>query len=347
MRIFLLLLFTTGLLSAQSDILVYESFDYADYNPMFCLGDTVNGWRGPWRREIGDDGIIRKGDLVPSNTLPVSGRAVLEFVRAGIRYNRAIVPVEDDGQVLWMAYDVDFKPGSTANNVGNVTFTKGGNQVFTVGRKFGNRKIGLVWPGVGNYNTNVDAEGLHRLVIKIQFSGNVGEEQAWLWVDPDTFSGEGEPTIATADLRVPSGGLPGLRLNQGFDGVQLKVEGTPPLKVDFDNLILGKTYAAIDPAFIVSTSGPQIQTFPLRVSPNPGIGLLMVEWEMPRPGPMKLAVMDLRGSVLHQQPARNYSAGLHTMDLDLRQYGLPTGSYLLRLSSPGYQTSTKIILSKD
>ncbi|MEM9258263.1 MAG: T9SS type A sorting domain-containing protein [Bacteroidota bacterium] len=346
MRIILLVLFTSCL-TAQSDVLVYESFDYADYNPMFCLGDTTNGWLGSWSREIGDDGIIQKGDLFNAETLPVSGRASLEFVRAGIRYNRAIEPIEDNGQALWIAFEVDFLPGSAANNVGNVTFTKGGNQVFTVGRKFGNRKIGLVWPGVGNYNTNVDAEGLHRLVVKIQFSGNVGEEQAWLWVDPETFGSDGEPTVATADLRVPSGGLPGLRLNQGFDGVQLKVEGNPPLKVDFDNLILGKTYAAVDPAFIVSTSGPQIQTFPLQVVPNPGIGLLTLQWDMPRTAPLEISVMDLRGRGLLRLPARNYSAGLRTMDLDLRQYGLPTGSYLLRLSSPGYQTSAKIILSKN
>ncbi|WP_020570145.1 T9SS type A sorting domain-containing protein [Neolewinella persica] len=342
MRVLLLLLFSISL-SAQSEVLVYETFDYAAYNPMFCLGDTINGWTGPWTRETGDDAIIRGGDLVPTTVIPTSGRASLEFIRAGIRYNRPIDLIEDDGQALWISYDVDFRAGSVANNVGNVTFTRGSNQVFTVGRKFGNRKIGLVWPGAGNYNTDIDAEGLHRLVVKIQFSGDSGDELAWLWVDPDTFNDAGEPTAETADITVPTTGLPGLRLNIGIDGVQLKVEGTPPLEVDFDNLILGRTFRAVDPDYIVGTRNVSQVKFPVKLFPNPTNGPIGIEWEMPMTGPLAISLYDHTGRRLRQFATRSYPAGPQHITLSLADRKLPAGSYLLRLATPGFQTTQPII----
>lgn len=321
-----------------------ETFDYAPLNPIFCLGDTTNGWAGPWLRETGDDAIIRRGDLRIITPQPgFSHKGSLPFVRAGIRYNRRLAEVvRDNGEVIWLAFDIDFRPESAADNVGNVTLTRGGGQVLSVGRKYGNRKIGLAWPGAGNYNTDIEAEGAHRLVVKIQFSGDTGDEQAWLWVDPDTTNGEPRPE--TADLTVPSDNLPGLRMNIGFDGVQLKNEGVPPLRTDYDNIFLGRTYKDVDPDFVVSENNPTAGRIPLSVSPNPSAGPLTARWSLPTATKLNVMVFDATGRMVKALPARIYSAGDNALEFLKSTDVLPAGTYQLSIRGPGVLATASFIL---
>ena len=327
------------------NVIVRETFDYAPLNPLFCIGDTTAGFLNEWTREIGDDAIIRRGNLVTTGESDGgSHRAALEFRRAGIRYNRAIPRIQDDGDELWLAVDMDFRPGSVANNVANVTLTRAGNQAIAVGRKFGNRKIGLVFPGAGGYNTAVDAEGLHRLVLRIRFSGDTGNEEAWLWVDPTDFNAAGEPTDVSADLFIGTDAAPALRLNIGLDGVQLKNEGTPPLFVDYDNLVLARTYAATDPDFSTSTLSPTVANLPLTVYPNPTGGPLTVSWQMPAAGALTLALYDGAGRRVAQRPTRPFTAGHHTLSLDREVTDLPAGSYLLQMSSARLRGAAQVVI---
>ncbi|MTB50357.1 T9SS type A sorting domain-containing protein [Lewinella sp. W8] len=340
------LLVQTLVLTGQSEQLVREVFDYAALNPMFCLGDTTDGFLGPWTREIGDDAIILRGSLGETGAATDLGnRATLEFIRAGIRYNRPITRIQDDGNDLWVAVDMDFRPGSAANNVANLTLTRAGSQAIAIGRKFGNRKIGLVFHNATNYNTDVDAEGLRRLVLRIRFSGDTDNEEAWLWVDPDEFDANGEPTDASADLTITRTSSPALRLNIGIDGVQLKNEGTPPLLVDYDNLILARTYAALSPDYLISTTSPRaVTTLPLTVYPNPATGPLTVTWDMPERETLLLELLDLQGKVIWRQAPTSFSSGRQSVRIPTTN--LPDGTYLVRSSSASYRGAARVVVSR-
>lgn len=330
---------------AQEEVLVREQFDYAAFNPLFNLMGGDRGWDGPWVRSVGDDAILRRGSLGSMVDNSVGTYASLEFVRAGIRYDRDINRIQDDGKVLWLAFDINFAPGSVANNVGNVTLTRAGNQVFSVGRKFGNRKIGLVWPGASGYKTDVDAEGLHRLVVKIQFSGDTEEEKAWLWVDPDSFNASGEPMESEADIAVPQPGMPPLRLNIGIDGVQLKVEGTPPLKVGYDNLVLARSFAATAADYVVSNRPTYSSMVPLTIYPNPSPGPVTVSWFQPRSEQVVLRVTDSSGRLVAKHQPGLLPVGQQVISLPALEQ-LPSGSYFLLLSSPSFSSRASLIISK-
>ncbi len=335
MKLLLLSLFTALSLSLaaqqNADLLVYEPFDYAVFNPIWCLETGGSGWTGPWLRAIGDDAIIRAENLdYPGLTVDEGNYCAVEFVRAGIRYNRAIEPILDEGQTLWVSVLMDWRPGGNPNAVGNITLLKDGDQAFTFGRKFGNQLIGVVYaPNVTGYNTTVAAQGLHWVVLKIQFSGDSGDEQAWLWIDPDPTT---EPQPATADLAIPQTGMPDLQINGGFDGVQLKNEGTPPLLMGYDEFRMGNTFQAINP-LISALNNPAITgLMDFRVFPNPTIGSVRVTFTQPAVGPVTLRLLDAVGRTVQTRRLPSLPAGRQELRLDLPSH-LAAGTYFLQVRS--------------
>ena len=302
---------------SQSEAMVYEPFDYALLTPL-NWAEGGEGWETEWNRAVGDDIIIREGnlpyegwDIEPGNHLSI------DFVRAGLRYNRKIELIPDDGGTLWASVIMNFLPGNNVNNVGNITLTRNGNQVITFGQKYGNQRFGLVWPGATQYNTDIPTEGLHWLVVKIQFSGDNGPEQAWLWVDPPT---EAEPLEAEADLAVPQPGFPNLSLNFGIDGVQVKAEGNAPLRMDMDELRLGRTFAAVSPFLLTSSTAPE-QAAGLFLFPNPTKSAFHVRG-LKEAG--QLMIYDMNGRLIRSQSVK---AGTNTIPISY----LSTGPYAIKI----------------
>ena len=287
-----------------------------------------------------------RGNLF-ATTLPedTTHRVIVPFRRAGIRYNRTFRRINDDGQTIWIACDLDFGAGGPNGNVGNLTLTRAGGQQLSVGKKFGNGKIGVVVPNVNGYDTDVDAVGAHRIVLKIQFSGDTDNERAWLWVDPgpEDLTTAGELDETTATLTLPQDGLPGPRLNIGLDGAQLKVEGTPPLRVAFDNLAIGTTYRSVDPAFTTSDRVPETTDFPFVVYPNPTGGPLRAEFSLPAATRLRVSLLDVAGREVATLPAADYAAGFHALDLAGLTARQPAATYLLRLSGP-HLSATRMLM---
>lgn len=332
--LFLLPLLAVG----QTDsLLVHEPFDYAPFNPLWCAPNGAGtGWVSEWRRETGDDAILLAGNL-GAGEVDTGTHALIDFVRAGVRYNRFIDPIRDEGQELWMSVVLDFGAGDAAGNVGNVTLTRGGQQVFSFGRKFGNRRFGLVWPGAPDYATDVATDGLHRLVVLLAFSGDEDNEQAWLWIDPPA---DREPDPANADLAISADASPGLSINRGFSAIQLKVEGTPPLRVGYDELRLGTSFAAVSPAGVVSTTEDLLPYLPLTIFPNPTAGSLSIILPQAVPGPVGYELYDANGRQLLSQ-AGTYPG--RELLLDLATLHLPTGIYTLRLKTSAYRSVARIV----
>jgi hypothetical protein len=344
--LFLLLLFSSCL-TAQSDILLSENFNsYAPLNGMFELNGG-EGWAGPWTRETGDDGIIQRGDIGPREQT-ITGQethASLDFVRAGIRYNRPIELIQDDGRDLWITVVMDWSTGGVAENVGNVTLTRSGSQVLSFGRKFGNRKIAFVLPGGISFESDVLAEGIHLLLVKIEFSGDTGRERAYLWVDPsDVDQPAGGPALASADVSIPEGAL---SLNSGINGVQLKVEGTPPLKVGYDDLAMGRTFQSVLGDYVISNQNPGINRLPLRVSPVPSNGEVRLQWTMPIADSARTELFDQNGRLTQLLGVRTYPAGEQSTTLNLSGLNLPSGTYVLRVSGSNWLATERIVYVGD
>ncbi|MEM7572137.1 MAG: T9SS type A sorting domain-containing protein [Bacteroidota bacterium] len=324
------------------DLLVYEGFNYAEMNTIWCLNSQGIGWTGAWERVQGDDAIIRADNLeIPGMNLDPGNHCAIDFIRAGVRYNRPIDEIADDGQTVWVSVIMDFKPDPHPNNVGNITLIKDGNQVFTFGRKFGNGRIGTVWPGSTSYNTDISTEGLKWMVLKIRFSGDSGQEQAWLWIDPDPQS---VPLESTADLIMPQAGMPALRINSGFDGVQLKVEGTPPLRVSYDEFRIGRSFAAISPAL---TSQNEISSAPigLQLFPNPTQDEIGFEFVLPQVQALGFSLFDTAGRQVFRQADQRFPEGYTRGSLNITAQDLAPGLYYLQVQGGRYLETKRIIIN--
>lgn len=327
---------------AQSDTaFVYESFDYPAFNPLECK-EGGKGWTSPWTRVTGDDLITRAENLpVAGSPMRTGSHCAIEFVNAGLRYNRSIDLIRDDGQVLWAGVIMEFMPGNNANNVGNITLLRNGNQVFTFGQKYGSQQFGVIWPpNVTNYNTNVNTQGLHWVVLKIQFSGDNQEEQAWLWIDPDPLT---EPQAATADLTVPKAGAPSLTLNFGFDAVQIKAEGVAPLRMAMDELMMGRSFEAIKP-FSATTAieSPLISDF--SVFPNPASDLLQLSFDLAQAMDLNLHIISMDGRVVYTEKLSRLGNGPHTHQVDLASAALAEGCYVLQVEGEGLMMNKLLII---
>ena len=291
MRLIFILLLLNFLANAQ--LYIHEPFDYADLNPLdWATGGA--GWSGEWTRGTGDDIIVRAENLPYLNLNDSEGNYLAaHYEVVGLRYHRPLVSVPDTGQVIWIAFLMREDEASNPNSVSNITLTKGGNQVFSIGKKFGNERFGLVWPNAPNYNSTINVEGLHWVVTKLQFSGNNQSESAWMWIDPDPESDE--PLDSEADLAVPQPGMTDLNINFGFDGVQVKVEGNGPVYADFDELRIGTSFTDVNP--FASTSIEQVsKPESILVYPNPTRSIIHLD--LPEPQEVTISLFDTSGKLV-------------------------------------------------
>ena len=344
MRFLLLLcaLFPALTLYSQDTALVRETFDYATFNPLFVLGGEGEGWTGPWERLNGDIAVVRRANLGDDGPARPRGYASFDFVRDNMRCERKMTRVQDDGDDLWVAYTVDFgTAGGPTNNVANLTLTRAGNQVLSFGRTFGGGRIGLVWPNAAAVNSTVAAEGVRRLVIRIRFSGDTGNEEVTLWIDPPADGAEPDP----ADAALTVGPDNGPRLNIGLDGVQLKVEGTPPLLVGFDNIFVGRNYTAVSPD-LTSLRPRAYRDLPLKVFPNPTDGPLTVAFTTPAAGPLNVELYDATGRRLRSRREVLPGAGSQSIELSGLTAGLPEGNYTLVVVTGGARGIASLSLAR-
>lgn len=89
---------------------------------------------------------------------------------------------------------------------------------------------------------------------------------------------------------------------------------------------------------------PAARLYP--VYPNPAeAGPATVGFSLPQPVPVTLTVTDAQGHVVHRLArARSYGSGTHT--LALPTMGLPAGIYFVRLETPSFTETQKLVLLK-
>ncbi len=318
--------------------IVCEDFELAVMNPLECSDLSGYGWTGAWRREIGDDVIISDRDLCPES-VDCDGNHSLSAhqVRAGLRYERSMGTIRDQGQTVWMSVLMDFDAGSDAEGVITVALQRGSLQELSVGKKFGNQLIGLVWPEASNYNTDIPAEGLHWLVLRIDFSGDSEGEKVWLWVDPSPTA---TPSTDNADIAVPQAGMSDIKINAGINLVQIKAEGRAPQLADIDDIKIGASFQAVSPALV--TSIQTVQRDILRSYPTPTSGMVYVEVPVSEriDG---VALHSLGGELIYEWAMSDMSSADGRIEIFLPSH-LPSGHYTMQIIAQSGQVYTTPIV---
>lgn len=91
-------------------------------------------------------------------------------------------------------------------------------------------------------------------------------------------------------------------------------------------------------------SGDIISTRELmgEIYPNPGKSLVYIPLYLPASGKIKLVISDLSGRIMELIMDQHLPAGQHTKQISVDH--LPEGIYLLKLESPGYSVTKKLVV---
>ncbi len=179
---------------ARAFPVAYDGFDYAT-GVLSGQNGGIGDWKNPWS---GDSSIIV---MSPGYTYTDSKSIPLDVVGNHIEidadygsvktvnryFNQTLGTITE---TFWMGAIIDGSTGSDIHNVSlgvGVYFGQGGKVTGSTTWQLSDQD-GLV------ADTGIDASGSAFLVIRVDFMA--GDEQAWLWVNPDL---DVEPDLALAD----------------------------------------------------------------------------------------------------------------------------------------------------
>jgi hypothetical protein len=252
--------FVTALQGVNAQIIASEDFNYT-------VGSTIGGanggtgWAGPWTIITGNNKSIiadsiknfrtgkATGTVLDANYPPTSGSVRMERELA--------TPITDNGNTYWFGVDAVYEgtAGNNANVVALVntaaTAATGPNgQLVLIGKQPASTGTGFLGLGTAPSTAVVTQkkkiQDTYWMVVKVKFSGDAAADTVYLFLNPDPAV---EPVNSKADVvyTVATG------LNGGFNGIYVKVEGTPTgLRAKYDNMILGNTYSDIIPTAVNS-----------------------------------------------------------------------------------------------
>jgi hypothetical protein len=248
------LLFTSTI-SAQAQVIASEDFNYT-------VGSTIGGanggtgWGGPWTIITGNNKTVIADSIKNFRTGKATGTVLdVNFPPSAgnVRMERALAtPITDNGNTYWFGVDAAYE-GAAGNNVNVVALVNtaatvaagAAGQLILIGKQPASTGTGFLGlgtpPSTAIVTQKKKIQDTYWMVVKVKFSGNAAADTVYLFLNPDPAM---EPVNSKADVvyTVATG------LNAGFNGIYVKVEGTPTgLRAKYDNMILGNTYADIIP----------------------------------------------------------------------------------------------------
>ncbi|MEM7548571.1 MAG: T9SS type A sorting domain-containing protein [Bacteroidota bacterium] len=250
----LFFIFFICLSTAQITAQVIASDNFDSYTPSNNIGGGTGGtgWAAPWEIITGDDKAVIADSIKNFRTGIATGTVLdVDFLEAGnnVRMDRRLAtPITDDGNTYWLAFDANYE-GTVGGNASVVSFANtaatapGGpdGQLIIFGRvaQGDGQSFGVGFNSGNNRASTPKASGAHWIVAKLEFSGDAAEDTVYLFINPDPSI---EPTNDMADAKFGS-----TALNDGFDGIFIKNEGTVGVRTTYDNLILGNNFSDVFP----------------------------------------------------------------------------------------------------
>jgi hypothetical protein len=100
---------------------------------------------------------------------------------------------------------------------------------------------------------------------------------------------------------------------------------------------------------VTGAAPPASRRAAVRAAPNPFNPQTTLHFSLPRAGPARLAVFDLRGRRVRTLVAGRLAAGEHAVRWNGRDgagRAAPSGVYLVRLAADGMAASTRVLLAR-
>jgi hypothetical protein len=101
----------------------------------------------------------------------------------------------------------------------------------------------------------------------------------------------------------------------------------------------------IDTQIVIITGMEEYGNFQaglLHAAPNPATATTVVTYTMPESGHMQLELYNLLGEKVADLGSGNESEGDHNVTLDFQALGLSSGSYIVRLTTPGHYSTMQV-----
>ncbi|WP_235296934.1 sulfatase-like hydrolase/transferase [Portibacter marinus] len=328
--------------------MVTETFNYEPGSLLQGAGKNDGNWSGPWIMQGtlgGNQSIIEKESIEIDNDLITSGNKYHVYYKNNntrIRLDRKLKgPITSNGSTYWISYISDVGSDNAPNNVSNVTLVNSSEtgekaMLLSIGRLYGNRRIGLSTPADGQRkDVNKFDIGTHWIVCKIVTSPEEDEDQFYMWVDPLTTE---EPQESEADVTLSS-----RVLANRADVVRIRTEGAggnqAPLEKNFDELKI-----ALEWTGIVS---PVKEVIPgqgnITIWPNPVRKELSFSLELQTNSEVNAYILSADGDTLQVFEPRFVPAQTSTNTLILNQ-NISSGYYFLHLKINGQSFTRKIVV---
>lgn len=320
-----------------------EPFDYQPGTPL----EGENGGSGfalPWEKVTGFDHAIEEQEIgwevAENRSVPPLLSLPHEANNTNCRFVRRLdYPYLDNGATYWlgMLMEVDY---STNGNVAQLFLADAGaigptgpaGQLLLIGKSFQQNLFTLGRQAEYQTASGNPAAGSYFAVLRIQMSGDAGPEQISLWLDPPL--GVQPPATSEADITAS------YTLNQGWNAIGVKVEGSAGIQMKVDDIALGTSYQAVLPALLTYTKEAAGRSA-LRLFPNPGNGKAAISI----PGTDRIdsiQVFDWQGRLLRQLRGPFYD----TEELKLLPANTPTGQYLVQCFSASKRYTAIYLKSK-
>ncbi len=225
--------------SAPVKLALYEPFDYDLNQELNMLGEAGNGWGSSWEvfEGTGADMTIQEPLEYPG--VPAVGNRLEGALTKGegLRASRLLNPRwEDNGDTIWLSFlfQID-NPSSLSDSWQGISIFNGSDERILIGKDWGENKLGFNGYGIGGFVSSTSAFTGDQvwMVFKIETSGDASNENAYLWINPDTLK---EPNVDSADIARQ------VQINSGFDKIVCHMGNTAGITCAFDEIRLGYSF---------------------------------------------------------------------------------------------------------
>ena len=324
----------TPVVISDNRIPAREGFDYT-VGDLLVNRNGGHGFAAPWEDRNNFNHQISDQSLDFGNALNTEAPVAGLFHQGNGTNNRYVrrlaTPYPDDGSVYWFGAVLDME-FSNNGNVAQVFLADAdqlgpsgpAGQLLLMGKTFQNDRFSLGASGNFSSLDEVPVVGSRWAVVKIATTGNTQPETVQLWLDPDPTLDE--PPLNEVVL------TKSIALNNGWNALGVKIEGSAGVSLLLDELALGTDYRNVVPPYL--TQLPQLALLQeWTIYPNPGDGTINFD-KLPE-GTRNILVYRADGSFMENVSVEKFSNTLSPT--------LPPGVYFLIFESDSENYFSKYV----
>lgn len=310
-----------------------ESFDYEDLYGYEVDGyaEGGEGWSGPWTvfegdyegYTIDDEGELPDGVDITTTGYRLRGECLTQGT--GLRMYRELAePIMDDGSDLWLSFIIETESWIPDSWSGVSFWSPGGaGEQSLFGKNWGRSLWGIVFRG-----GNMDSEYLVEdnvpvwMVVKIELSGDDGDDECFMWVNPDPTV---EPSTSDADATVTG------NLNDGATHIACHFGNTEGIIAYFDEIRLANTFEEAVPSVKVGLNQKGLAKTMSTSYPNPFKSSINIDYKLDNTESVQLDILNINGQKIATLVNETQNSGKHNVKWDAKEYPIGTYFYSLRV----------------